>query len=266
MSEIRWCSNCREELTSSFDEKGNCLWCGGATRKKAAPRPNRRGSRYTQVELRRLHKLHTDGATLRSLAKRTYAQLGYASHEAAEKAIKREWKRMGLWIRNRSENNTLTHTKHGRSHTPGESTFRLRVLEGVPYRPICKATTKSGTRCRRHSLRDSEFCHSHDPARCGESREHLARGRRLRAICEQVPIEPFSKWLQEKHREVGTWRELGELLNCDTRNLHRYRRGVPNERKSHRKTIGRPTVESYLEIDPDTTFADLYPDCAGAVA
>lgn len=255
----RWCSHCREELTSSYDEKGNCLWCGNPTRKKAAPRPNRRGSRYTKTELQELHKLHREGATLRYCAKRTYERLGYASFEAAEKAIHREWKRMGLWVRNRSENGTLIHKKHGRSRMPGEYKWRRRVLEGIPYRPICRATKKDGTRCKRHSLRDSEFCHSHDPVRGHECREHLAKGRRRRrAVYEQVPIEPFSNWLQRMHREIGTWRELSELLGCDTKTLYRYQR-------PRRKIVERRTVESYLEIDPDTTFSDLYPDHIGAI-
>lgn len=256
-SEVRWCSNCREELTASYDEQGNCLWCGGPTRKKAALRPRQRGSRYVEKELRELHKLHVQGATLRSCAKQTYKRLGYASWGAAEKAIHREWRRMGWWIRNRSENSTTLHRKHGCSHMPSEYKWRRHVLNGIPYRPICKGTTTSGTRCRRHSLNNSEFCHSHDPARAHESRDHLARARKLRrAKFQQVPIGPFSDWLQAKYREIGNWRELSQLLGCDLRNLHRYRRG---NRKSHRQTIGRVTVESYLEIDPETTFDDLYP-------
>lgn len=264
MSETRWCSHCREELTSSYDEQGNCLWCGNPTRKKAAPRLNRRGSRYSEAELRELHKLHRDGATLRSLAQRTYEHLGYASHEAAEKAIKRDWRRRGWWIRSRSENNTLLHYKHGCSRMPGEYKWRRRVLGGDPYRPICKAIAKSGRPCRRPSLQESEFCHSHDPVKGKESREHLARARRHhRAALEQVPTGPFANWLQKKRREAGGWQKLGELLNRDPSNLYRYL-GGSDKLKSRRQTIGRTTVESYLEIDADTTFSDLYPDHTGA--
>lgn len=259
-----YCPACREE--SAIDRQGRCLWCEGPTeqrkpRKKRGgwKRPDLRGSRYTEAQLRALHAAHLQGRSVNSLAKDTYAKVGYGSASSAATAIGREWKRLGLAARDRVEQVRLTCTVHGMAPKHGSragySKFRRKKgIGGWSYRPVCEAVRtqapRKGEPCDRPAMEGSSFCHVHDPAR-REQVERITAEMRRRVVREPLPIEPFLSWLRSLHAEHGTWRAVGELLQADPTLLHRFHR-------QPRDTIERRTVAKYAEaagLDVEDIYA-----------
>lgn len=262
----RWCGNCRED--SAINHSGACLWCGGPTeqrRKRGGwKRPDLRGSRYTKDQLRVLRLAYERGESINSLAKQTFEVVGYTSHASASRAISREWKRMGLEIRDQATATVQAHIKHGlaRKHEPniGYSAYKRRELRGEPDRPRCKGVRarypRQGEQCRRPAMRGSEFCSSHDPNRRAEVKEFLARQKPTR---EMVPMAPFTAWLRRRHAELGSWEAVGGRINRSLSLAHRYGRGVYGGDSQRPKTeIGRETVVEMLEADGTTAFHELY--------
>jgi len=186
-----FCPVCGEE--SAIDAERRCLWCRGETverrRRGGWTRPDLRGSRYTEAQLRALHLAHMRGSSIRSLAKRTYRKAGYRSFRSAELAIGREWRRLGLAARDRIEQVVISSTKHGRAprrRTSVEDSYYRRWLRERrgwrairgPGRPRCKGRRLSyprkGEPCLRPAMEGSEYCAQHDPARREERLVHMA--------------------------------------------------------------------------------------------
>lgn len=263
-----YCPECKEE--SAITPAGSCLWCGGPTEQRERPkrggwkRPDLRGSRYTEAQLRSLHVAHMRGASMNSLAKQTYEKVGYASPSSAQNAISREWRRLGLPARDRIEQTVLSSTKHGRKRRSNsnadERAYRRwlakqrgwRALQG-PGQEQCEGIRtqppREGERCERPSQEGSRFCLGHDPERRAEVLTHLVEGRR-HINYEALTIEPFRAWLWELHAEHGTWAAVGELVGVDRSGVHRLAAGP-------KQTIERRTVERYAEA-AGITFDAIY--------
>lgn len=181
-----YCSNCNED--SAINAANECLWCGSPTeqRTKRPAQTEQMGSRYTEPQLRVLHQAHERGESVSQLARKTYERVGYGSAGAASYAIRREWKRMGLPVRDPIAATVLASTKHGLApkHRPqiGYSAYKRRVHRDQPDRPPCAGVRENyprkGEPCGKPAMHDSEFCWNHDPARRDEAVVYLAQGRR----------------------------------------------------------------------------------------
>lgn len=223
-------------------------------------RPDRRGSRYTEPQLRALHLAHVRGQSLNALGKQTHRKVGYKSAGSAAMAMSREFKRMGLPITERVDQVRKTCTVHGLApkHGPRPGYKRFKRTHGIEpgYRPTCAALRsthpRKGDPCDRPAMHGSEFCYQHDPARQAEQREQLARMRANSPAHTKpmLPIGPFADWLQKRRAELGGWRAVEE--SCGTGSVHRW-----GTRKISR--IGRDTVERILDFDGTATIAEIYP-------
>jgi hypothetical protein len=119
LEEEAHCDQCGEIVTPI---KGDCPWCGSLTKKRATrkrrggwKRPDLAGSRYTEAQLRAMHIFHMrDGISINELGRRTFEIAGYKSNHSAAVAISRQWKRLGLSVRDRIEQTVISSTKHGR--------------------------------------------------------------------------------------------------------------------------------------------------------
>jgi hypothetical protein len=269
-----WCPSCKEE--SAIDNAGNCLWCGKATEQRPKrggwKRPDLQGSRYTEAQLRALHLAHQRGASINSLAKRTFDKVGYKTPGSAATAIGREWKNMGLKARDRIEQTVLSSTKHGRGgRNRDEGAYRrwFKRTNGL-YRPTCKGVRaqhpRKGEPCQRPAMEGSEFCSSHDPERRKTIKAHLSKMRASAPAREMVPMAPFAAWLQQRREELGSWSAVAEHVERTISLVHCYGRGLDSATKQPKDLIGRSTVEELLEADGTTTFDDLYAAEREAVA
>ena len=270
-----WCPACKQE--SAISRQRRCLWCGGETiqRKKRGgwTRPDLRGSKYSEAQLRALHVAHLRGQSMNSLAKQTYEAVGYASHGSAATSISRAWKQLGLRARDRIEMVVAVSTKHGhapRSRTHADERAYRRWLQEQrgwraqqsPGRPQCAGVKsqppRKGEPCERPAMEGSDFCASHDPVRELVRRANLARARKLLPAGPMVPMAPFASWLQERRAELGTFTAVAESVDRHVSLICSYAKGTSSTGKPLEE-IGRETVEDWLAADGTTTIDDLYP-------
>lgn len=264
-----YCPECREDSAIGFD--GSCLWCGGPTQQRSRvkrggwQRPDLRGAKYTEDQLRVLHLAHERGESINALAKQTYERVGYKSHGSAASAICREWKRMGLRARDRIEATVRASTKHGLSPKhgprPGYAAYKRRVLRGEADQPDCigvrSQPPRKGEPCGRPSMVGSDFCFNHDPDNRDEIEAILVDARLKMPTREMVPMAPFTAWLQQRREDLGSWDAVGESVERSTAAVHRYGNGLGTDGQP-KSEIGRETVEALLEVDGTATFPDLY--------
>lgn len=248
-----WCPSCEEE--SAINGAGECLWCGGPTRRKYQSRPYQRGSRYTEVQLRALYAVYEKGRSINRIAAETHAKAGYKTPNGAAFAIGREWRRMGLKLRTNAEANRLALGTHLMSRQPGYSAYRRRVVLGEPDQPPCRGTKKNGEPCARLAARGSEFCPHHDPAKIEEREANMAALHEKRFTPEMVPIGPFSQWLRSLYERDGSWPKVAARFERTVQLIHRY--GANTKGRTH---IAREAVERLTEIEGSKDFHDLYPD------
>jgi hypothetical protein len=264
----------REE--SAIDSAHRCLSCGGPTeqgkKRGGWRRPDLRGTRYTERQLRALHVLHMRGASINQLAKQTYEKVGYKTHGSAASAISREWKHLGLRARDRIEQTILSSTKHGRERRrqsrAEQNAYRRWLRDQRGWRAIqgpgqlrCKGTKRQhprkGEPCRRPAMEGSDYCQSHEPSRELERQAHLAAVRRRQPRRQMVPMAPFAAWLRRRRVELGTWSAVAESVARNLSLITSYAQGLDasNQPKAE---IGRETVEELLWADGTTSFEELY--------
>lgn len=273
-----WCPDCKEDSAISAD--GNCLWCGTPARLHAPKtpkpggwkRPDLHGSRYTEAQIRALHLAHQRGASLNELGRKTHEQVGYKSAGSAAMAISREFKRLGLLVRDRIEQTVLSSTKHGRKRrgrtNAQEVEYRhwlakqrgWRAVQG-PGNPICKAVRnyypRKGEPCQHAAMDDSEFCAQHDPRHAEALNERLAAARARQPVRPMVSIDPLAAWLARRHDELGSWRKVAASCGVHQTTVRDYSLRRDGNKRPKRK-IGVETVTRLLEADGTTTFAELY--------
>lgn len=159
-----WCPGCREEVPVNRST-GECLFCDTETllrppRRRgnynaSHPRPGLKPVRFTETELRRLHDLHLQDASVSELARRIFERKGLASPDSARTIIVREWRMIGLEPRPRIEM-----LKIALSGTDAP-TNGFRRCEGV-VRNTGRGM-RQGKRCRKGADGGSRFCWMHDP-------------------------------------------------------------------------------------------------------
>lgn len=257
----RFCRHCDDEVTTGPDNI--CPFCESNTREKAKPvrggwsRPDRRGSKYTETQLRALHVAHLRGRSINALARQTYEQVGYATHGTAANAISRQWKHLGLAARDRIEQAVLSSTKHGRkrrNQTNVEQNAYRRwhakqmgwnALQG-PGRPRCAGVRTQhpdkGGPCERAAMEGSEYCLQHDPARRAEVVSHLEAVRANIPPKRMVPMGPFTQWLMGIHAELGSWREVGAAVGLSISAVHCYGRGLSPTDKQPKHEVGAEVI------------------------
>lgn len=218
-----YCPECRED--SAIDAGRRCLWCGGPTeqreRRGGWKRPDLRGSKYTEPQLRALHVFHMrDGLSVNELARRTHEAAGYRSPGSAHSAISRGWKRLGLKPRDRIEQVRKTCTKHGlapkHGRRPGYGTYKRRVVRGEADQPMCEGIRQNpprkGDPCQRPAMKGSRFCSQHDPERAGARIAHLDQvhaATRDRLAATALPMAPFAAFVKRVWEEAGHPRGSG---------------------------------------------------------
>jgi len=263
-----WCDHCREEVPVN-SVTGNCLWCDAPARvrkrrKVAKAKPgDGRLSRITEERARVLHRLHVEkDLSINEMADRVWEQLGYASKSSCASAIHLAFKRHGLKAQDRIEMTRKKSTKHGlapkHGPRPGYGTYKRKVIHGIEDRPRCVGTTFQGGRCDRPALLDSEFCDSHDPRFADRRAAHLAVVRDSRWEGDSlVAVAPLTAWLKAKHCELGSWREVGRLVDRSVSLVHCYGRGLSPTSKKPLDVIHRSTVEGILE-SAGVAFDEVY--------
>ena len=265
-----YCPSCREDSAIGFDE--TCLWCGGPTEQRDVKkrggwrRPDIAGSRYTEPQLRALHLMHTKGASINNLAKQSYEKVGYRTHASAAVAISREWKRMGLPVRDRIEQVRKTCTTHGlapkHGPRPGYGPYKRKVLRGQEDQPACAGVRtqhpRKGEPCDRPAMYGSEYCFVHDPALHDEVVEIAAKMRERQPEVEMVPLAPFATWLRARHAELGGWEAVADRMGRSTSLIHCYAREINTATKQPKTEIGRDLVADLLDTYGGATFTDLY--------
>lgn len=237
------------------------------------PAPKRRGGwkrpdkwcRYSKPQLRLLYKLHVEQhQSINSLAKRTYAALGYSSHGSSASAISAGWKRMGLPARDRIEMVRAVCTKHGlapkHGPRPGYQTYRRRVLAGEKDQPRCKGfksnPPRKGWPCQQRAMFGSDYCHAHDPLRLLQHQAQLARMRARIRRPEMLPMGPFSRWLDALAEDHGSLKAACAHHGLRYDSACRYRKGEGTDGRP-KATISRGTVEGWLEA-VGLDVGDLY--------
>lgn len=274
-----WCPNCRQE--SAISSAGNCLWCSGPTEQREKRggwrRPDLRGSKYTEAQLRALHVFHIrDGLSLNELGKRTFEAVGYKTHHSAAVAISRDWKRLGLKARDRIEQTVLSSTKHGRK-SRGQSRAEQneyrrwlakqrgwKSIKG-PGQPLCEGVRENpprkGEPCQRPAKEGSRFCPQHDPETAERRRAHLDRVRavqREELAATALPMLPFAAYVKRRWQGLGTLAATAEQLGLHPSAVSVYARGHGSD-KQPKATIQRATVERVLECD-GLQLGDVYPE------
>ncbi|HTE63660.1 MAG TPA: hypothetical protein VK631_25105, partial [Solirubrobacteraceae bacterium] len=226
MSEQRWCPKCREWTV--LVDRGVCPWCDTPLERKRRagwPRPDLRGSKFTDVQLRTLYRAHVEqGRSINSLSKQVYERVGYSSHHSAAAAISHGWRRLRLPARDRIEATRLASRTHGRgARDRDEKAYRewrkaqlgWNSQQG-PGRPQCKGVKVNapgkGRLCTRHALVGSEYCYSHDPRRELERQVATAQMRRRSPQKPMLLAGPFVAWLHVLHTEHGSWRRVADLI------------------------------------------------------
>lgn len=271
-----WCPTCREE--SAVDRDGRCLWCDTPTRVRRKrggwKRPDLRGSRYTEPQLRAMHVAHMRGDSLNSLAKRTFHQVGYTNRNSAVQAISRQWKRMGLPVRGRIESCVRVSTKHGRKSRNISNAEQIayrrwlrdqrgwRAVQG-PGQPQCKGVRRQhprkGEPCQRPAQEGSDYCSSHDPRRELARQAHLVKVRARQPERRMVPLAPFSRWLERRHDELGTWKAVAEAACLSLSSVRNYSLGIDGFKRP-KYEVGADVVERVLEADGTAYLEELYPE------
>jgi hypothetical protein len=270
-----WCPSCKEH--SAIDPDRNCLWCGGSTEERAKrggwKRPDKQGSRYTEAQLRALHIFHErEGLSVNELGRRTYRVAGYKTHTSAACAISRDWKRMGLPVRDRIEQVKKTCTVHGlapkHGPRPGYGTYKRRVVRGDDDQPPCEGvrqhSPRKGDPCGRPSMKGSRFCPQHDPDRAARNREHLKRIHdqlRESNAATALPMAPFAEFVNRCWEDEGSLAGAGERLGLHPTAVSVYRRGLGTDKRP-KATIQRATVERALEQHGSLTVDELYAEGA----
>ena len=261
-----YCDACRQD--SAIDARGRCLWCDGPTRQRAKrggwKRPNLRGSRYSDAQLRALHVAHLRGQSLNALAEQTYEAVGYGSQGSAVSAISREWKRRGLRALDRIESTVRASTKHGRAPREGRDNAAYRrwfKAQNDRYQPLCvgvkRQAPRKGEPCQRPAIEDSDYCQSHDPSRELARQAHLVRVRARQPVKAMVPMAPFAAWLRRRRDELGTFTVVADRVELSKGLVGAYADGKRGRRKLD--VIGRDVVQRCLDADGTATFEDLYP-------
>jgi hypothetical protein len=134
-----YCTRCREEVP--VDAERGCMWCGKqAWRSRSGVRPGT-GTKLTDAQLRHLHTLYEQGATLAELGRRVWRHAGYRNAESGKEGIRHGWKRLHL-------------------PTSGQRAAVHRRCSGVKARG-----PRKGKRCTKHTMFGSDYCREHDPAR-----------------------------------------------------------------------------------------------------
>lgn len=262
-----YCPACKQD--SALDHEQRCLWCGGPTeqrRKRGGwKRPDLRGSKFTADQLRVLHVMHMRGASANSLAAQVYERVGYISKGSALTAMLREWKRMGLKSRDRIEATVKASTKHGlapkHGPRPGYARYKRVILHGNEDRQcagVRQQAPRKGEPCNKPPLAGSDFCFAHDPEWAEWRDLHLANARAQAPEREMVPMAPFTRWLQQRREELGSWTAVAGRVDRHVALVHCYGRGIGTTSKQPKTEIGRDTVEELLDADGTTTFEALY--------
>lgn len=272
MTVADYCPKCDER--TALVERGRCPFCDATLEVKARRggwrHPARGRSKFTDDQLRVLHRLHVEqGASINQLAKRVAERVGYASHHSAAQAISAGWKRLGLKARDRIEQVRKSCTVHGQApkHRTAEQerAYRRFLMEQRgwraqqgPGRPQCagvKANSPgAGRRCGRPAMTDSEFCLQHDPLRALEVQAHLARSRRRQAAEPTLPMAPFAAWLHALADEQGSLCAVADRLGMQRSAAYRFAKGLDSH--NHPKgTITVATVERYAAAAGTTADA-----------
>lgn len=271
-----YCDECREEVPVN-SLTGNCLWCNSPARvrkvrKVAKAKPgDGRLSRITEERARVLHRLHLEkDLSINELAGQLWEQLGYASKSSCSSAIHLAFKRHGLKAQDRIEMCRKKSTKHGlapkHGPRPGYGTYKRKVLHGIEDQPLCAAELTVGPRkgepCQMSSMKDSVFCESHDSRFADRRATHLAVVRQNRWEGDDlVALAPLTDWLEVRHRELGSWREVGRLVDRSASLVHAYGRGLSPMTKKPLDVIHRSTVEGILE-SAGIAFDEVYSGAA----
>lgn len=258
----RWCPSC-EEWTSLTD-RAVCAWCDTPLERRRRggwKRPDLRGSKYSDAQLRALHLVYDrDGVSINQLAKRTYGKVGYKSHHSAAVAISAAWKRMGLPARGRIDAVKLACTTHGlapkHGPRPGYGTYKRR--QHRPDQPRCAALKtqppRKGTRCTRPAMVGAEFCFAHDPQRTLELQANVARMRKRRPRVEMLPMGPFAAWVVDLAAREGSLRRAAERYGWPVTAAYRYAKGQDTQ-GNPKATIARRTVEAWCDAAGATVDA-----------
>lgn len=70
-----------------------------------------------------------------------------------------------------------------------------------------------------------------------------------------VPFAPFGQWLAMRHRELGSYKAVGDRLHMNPDNISKWLRGVPQPKLA----VRRATVDHALALWNDgTNFRDVY--------
>lgn len=127
----------------------------------------------------------------------------------------------------------------------------------------------AGKICGQNALKDSDFCHHHDPrpqyvARRAEHARRLAAAR----TGDLIDLGPFRAWCQQRrlellaqadspHRNDRGWGRLAAELGTSTTVLLRVMHGTHNRDPAKRDLIRARTLRAYL-TDTPVSFHDLY--------
>lgn len=267
----QWCDRCGEEVPID-SRSGLCLWCDTPTRvrerrKVAKAKPgDRRLSRITGERARLLHRIHIEqGVSMNQLAETLWSQLGYASQKSCLTALSGAFQRHGLPARDRIEATVAASRKHGlapkHGPRPGYRTYLRRVIHGEPElrcEGLYTRGERAGERCEKPPMADSTFCFGHDPRFTARREAHLREMRAKRHEGDDLlDPTPLTCWLKGQHGRLGTWRDVGTLIERTASLAHAYGHGLNPTTKQPLVGIYRSTVDRLLE-PAGLTVEDLY--------
>ena len=173
-----WCPACEQAVTE-FDN-GRCPWCDGPIRTRRG-KPVGVWGKLSDDQLRLLHKLHMEGASMRELGRRIYRQVGYASAKAAAVSISHGWRRLGLAARAQGEATRQSNVERRAPASPGTADRKAykrwrRARNGGLRRCMGVRLTapRKGHACQHYAAPGSDYCWQHEPARRDEVHEQMA--------------------------------------------------------------------------------------------
>ena len=176
---IAYCPTCADQSILKGD--GACSWCD--TPIVTASRPGMpKGARLmTEQQVVQAHRLHVDGASIRSIAGQLLPDTGYRSAKTIVEALRVEWQRRGWYIRPRIEATIAASTIHGLHHDPAHRAALRRLTGEVADMPLCAGHRtqypRKGQSCQTRARVGSAYCHQHDPALDERRRAHLEQAR-----------------------------------------------------------------------------------------